>query len=104
MIQAHEPMIFQMPGGDTSKQVAVSFEQGNKIVSLSLNNSCGRMSELRRGSIQCMIRDNDGIAIPCMTVFNMKSNDMVMDATIENLSTAMNWLRRLNWGFDGQGK
>ncbi len=104
MIQAHEPMIFQLPGGDTSKQVAVSFEQGKKIVSLSLDNSCGRMSELRRGRIQCMIRDDDGIAMPCMTVFNMKSNDTEMDATIENLSMAMNWLRRLDWGFDAQGK
>ena len=54
MIQAHNPMIF----GD-SKQVAVSFENGDKIVSLSLDNSLGRMDTLRRGSILLMIGKDD---------------------------------------------
>ena len=54
MIQAHNPMII----GD-SKQVAVTFQSGAKILSLSLDNSLGRMETLRRGDVRLMIEGED---------------------------------------------
>ena len=55
MIQAHNPMII----GD-SKNVAVTFQSGPKIVSLALDNSAGRMETLRRGSILLMVENESG--------------------------------------------
>jgi len=89
MIQAHNPMIF----GD-SKQVAVSFENGDKIVSLSLDNSLGRMDTLRRGSILLMIGKDDVTT----QVFEEAEDGHVVWASLGNFEKAMNWLRRTRWG------
>jgi hypothetical protein len=90
MIQAHNPMII----GD-SKNVAVTFENGTKIVSLSLDNSLGRMETLRRGSILLMRGKEDVTA----QVFEEAADGHTVWASLGNFERAMNWLRLTQWGF-----
>ena len=90
MIQAHNPMII----GD-SKNVAVTFENGTKIVSLSLDNSLGRMETLRRGSILLMRGKEDVTA----QVFEEAADGHAVWASLGNFERAMNWLRQTQWGF-----
>ena len=107
MIQAHNPMIF----GD-SKQVAVTFQNGAKILSLSLDNSVGRMETLRRGDIRLMIQhaanpkmgiDEENVDVTS-EVFDEAADGHAVHASMGNFETAMNWLRRVDWGFDGLAK
>ena len=93
MIQAHEPMII----GD-AKNVAVTFENGAKILSLALDNSCGRMKSLRRGDIRLMRRNTDD-SVDDVTDDVFACGDSPVFASLENFEKAMNWLRRTNWGF-----
>ena len=89
MICAHNPMII----GD-SKNVAVTFQEGQKMVSLSLDNSCGRMEMLRRGSILLMIGKEDVTD----QVFGEAVGGKTVWASLDNFEKAMNWLRRTEWG------
>lgn len=97
MIQAHEPMII-----GESQQVAVTFENGNKIVSLSLDNSLGRMEKLRRSSILLMIDDETGNTDVTHQVFSEAEDGHTVWASLGNFEKAMNWLRRCSWGFVSQ--
>lgn len=95
MIQAFNPMIF----GD-SKQVAVTFQSGSKILSLSLDNSCGRMEQLRRGTILLMVEDETGNSDVTDQIFEEAADGHAVWASIGNFEIAMNWLRRVEWGMD----
>lgn len=95
MIQAHNPMII----GD-AKNIAVTFENGNKILSLSLDNSCGRMEKLSRGSILLMIEDATGNSDVTDQVFDAAADGHVVHANLGNFEIAMNWLNRCEWGMD----
>ena len=95
MIQAHNPT----PIGD-SKNVAVTFKSGSKILSLSLDNSCGRMEMLGRGSVLLMIEDETGNHDVTDQVFEEAADGHAVHASLGNFETAMNWLRRVEWGMD----
>ena len=95
MIQAHNPMII----GD-SKNVAVTFQSGNKILSLSLDNSLGRMETLGRGSILLMIENESGNHDVTDKVFEEAADGHVVWSSLGNFETAMNWLRRVEWGME----
>jgi len=95
MIQAHNPMII----GD-SKNVAVTFQSGPKIVSLALDNSAGRMETLRRGMILLMIEDETGNSDVTAQVFEEAEDGHAVHASLGNFDIAMNWLRRVEWGLD----
>jgi hypothetical protein len=95
MIQAHNPMII----GD-SKNVAVTFQSGTKIVSLSLDNSGGRMEMLRRGTILLMVEDETGNHDVTDQVFEEAAGGHAVWASMGNFEIAMNWLRRVEWGMD----
>ena len=90
MISAHDPMII-----GNSKTVAVSFQNGRKIVSLSLDNSLGRMESLARSSILLLVDNQDVTA----HVFEEHASGTTVRASLVNFERAMNWLRRTNWGF-----
>ena len=95
MIQAHNPMIF----GD-SKQVAVTFQSGSKILSLSLDNSGGLAETLRRGDVRLLIDDKTGTRDVTDQVFEEAADGHAVHASLGNFETAMNWLRRVEWGMD----
>jgi len=108
MIQAFEPVIFPgMPGsgnGDT-QSVCVTFENDRKIVSLSLDNSCGRMETLGRGDILLMVKTATKAGTPCNQdvtgqVFEEAAEGHAVHASLGNFRTAMLWLERAEWGFD----
>jgi hypothetical protein len=95
MIQAFNPMIF----GD-SKQVAVTFQNGSKILSLSLDNSGGRAETLRRGDVRLMIENKADTHDVTDQVFEEAADGHVVHASLGNFEIAMNWLRRVEWGMD----
>jgi len=90
MIQAHEPMII----GD-SKNISVTFHEGQKMISLALDNSAGRMTALRRGDIRLIDESGDVTS----KVFGGGEADIVR-ANLDNFETALRWLRRTDWGMD----
>mgnify|MGYP003977575483 FL=1 len=93
MIQAHNPMII----GD-AKNIAVTFQNGSRVVSLSLDNSGGRMETLRRGSILLMTEDEKGNSDVTSQVFDEAADGHAVWASLCNFEKAMNWLRRVEWG------
>ena len=95
MISAANPMIQPM-GNDVSKTVNVTFDNGRKCVSLSLDNSLGRMNSLRRGDIRLFIDKDDVTG----RVFRGGDKNNI-HASLENFETAMTWLRRTEWGMSG---
>jgi hypothetical protein len=90
MIQAHDPMII----GD-AKNIAVTFHEGQKMISLALDNSAGRMAELRRGDIR-LIDDSEDVT---SRVFG-GSEAAIVPASLDNFEKAMNWLRRCTRGLE----
>jgi len=101
MISAHPPLIYHhSSGGQPSMQVATQFTNGNKTVSLSCDNSVGRLKTLSRSDIRCFMMDPQTEEERDVTaeVLGAGLNDVVR-ADIENMSRAMNWLRQTPWGF-----
>jgi len=95
MIQAHNPMII-----GEAKNVAVTFQNGPKILSLALDNSGGRMETLRRGMILLMIEDETGNSDVTSQVFEEAADGHAVHASLDNFEIAMNWLKRCSWGMD----
>tara|TARA_R110000744_G_scaffold179279_1_gene298262 strand:- start:453 stop:752 length:300 start_codon:yes stop_codon:yes gene_type:complete len=96
MIQAHNPMII----GD-AKNVAVTFQNGQRVVSLALDNSAGRMKMLMRGDIRLLIEDESGCKDVTVLVFP-KADVQNIRADLSNFELAMNWLKRCTWGLEGR--
>lgn len=94
-IQAHDPMILPGVQGRQNTSVAVEFHNGDKLVSLALNNSGGRMEKLGRGDIRLFVGQED--VTP--KVFGEESAAHNVHASLDNFELAMAWLRRVNWGF-----
>ncbi len=90
MIQAHDPQII-----GECKNVAVTFHEGQKMISLALDNSAGRMTAMRRGDIRLLDDSGDVTS----KVFGGAEHDIVR-ASVENFEKAMCWLRRQAWGMD----
>ena len=95
MIQAHNPMII-----GESKNIAVTFQSGSKVVSLALDNSAGRLETLRRGDIRLLIEDESGCKDVTDQIFPKADVENVR-ASLDNFEIAMMWLRRAEWGMDG---
>ena len=96
MISAANPMEFNMDSDTVSRTVNVTFDNGKKCVSLSLDNSGGRMSTLKRGTIRLFVGPLDVTG----RVFN-GADRCDVHSTLENFEEAMKWLRRTEWGFSG---
>jgi hypothetical protein len=94
-IQASNPMIIQMGENQIAKSVAVEFRNGDKLVSLALDNSGGRMATLRRGDIRIFVGQEDVTTV----VFGKDAAERSVHATLHNIDLALAWLRRAPWGF-----
>jgi hypothetical protein len=83
-----------------SKHVNVVFDNGPKMVSLSLDNSCGRMTTMARSDIRLLFSDplEGGVLDVTSKVFGGNDSDIVR-GTIENMEKAMKWLQLARWGF-----
>ena len=86
-----------------SKHVNVVFDNGPKMLSLSLDNSGGRMNTIGRADIRLLFSDplEGGVQDVTSTVFGGGEHDVVR-GTIENMERAMKWLKMTRWGFVGR--
>jgi len=83
-----------------AKHVNVVFDNGPKMVSLSMDNSGGRMNTIGRADIRLLFTDplEGGVQDVTSTVFGGSEHDVVR-GTIENMERAMKWLQLARWGF-----
>jgi len=100
-IFGHPPMVVA-----DSHQMNVVFQNGEKMVSLSLDDSCGRMHMLGRGSIELHRRPKDGsLRVVTEEVFcavnDYNNSDQIWNS-LENFNRAMQWLNRSEFGFQAQ--
>ena len=77
----------------------VVFDNGPKMISLSVDNSGGRATTLCRADIRLLFTDplEGGVKDVTNSVFGGGEQDIVR-GTIENMDEAMKWLRRTSWG------
>ena len=96
-IFAHKPIVVF-----NGSSVCMCFENGGKTVSVAMDDSCGRMTELRRGTIELF---SSSVPVTIDVFRDMCHEEdpdgefLVVPATLENFDRAMRWLRRTNWGF-----
>ena len=83
-----------------AQHVNVVFDNGRKMVSLSLDNSGGNMTTCSRADIRLLVTDplEGGVEDVTSQVFGGEDASVVR-GTIENMDTAMKWLRMTTWGF-----
>ena len=86
-----------------AKHVDVVFDNGPKMVSLSVDNSAGRMTHMARADIRLLFSDplRGGVEDVTSTVFGGDDGEIVR-GSIENMDRALKWLRLSRWGFEGQ--
>ena len=86
-----------------AKHVNVVFDNGPKMVSLSVDNSAGRMTHLARADIRLLFSDplEGGVKDVTSMVFGGREHDIVR-GTISNMDRAMKWLQLARWGLEGQ--
>ena len=90
-IFAHEPMV--LPNGNS---INVCFQQGERIISLALDDSCKGSGLLFRGSIELHRKPDKGsddIELCTHEVFPEQGSIVVM-ATMENFKAAMEWVEK----------
>ena len=98
-IFAHPPIVVH-----NGSNVCVCFEHGERTVSLALDDSCGRMTKLGRGTIELLSNlHRDPVTIDVFRDLCHEDDPtgelLVVPATLENFERAMCWLRRTSWGF-----
>ena len=88
-----------------SKHANFVIHNGAKMLSVSVDNSGGRMALMARADIRCLfshavVGDGERERVEDVTsqVFGGGKSDIV-HGNADNMAKAMNWLRRTNWGF-----
>ena len=83
-----------------AKHVNVVFDNGPKMVSLSMDNSGGRMNAIARADIRLLFSEplKGGVEDVTSLVFGGGEADVV-PGTIQNMDKAMKWLQLARWGF-----
>ena len=91
-----------------SKQANFVIHNGAKKVSVSVDNSGGRMSHMSRADIRCLfsnttagIEGRPEVEDVTSHVFGGGSSDIVR-GTVQNMDRAMKWLQMARWGLEGQ--
>jgi len=82
-----------------AKQTNVVFDNGAKMISLSCDNSGGRLTTLSRSDLRLLFHNSLKGTVDDVTsdVFGGDSYDVV-PATLESMDKAMKWLRMTSWG------
>ena len=80
----------------------VVFDNGPKMISLSVDNAGGRANAMCRADIRLLFSCplDGGVEDVTSTIFGGDEADLV-SGTIENMDKAMKWLRRTDWGMRG---
>ena len=92
-------------GNGRSEHANFTIHNGPKMISVSVDNSGGRMSHMARADIRLLFSHataghTEGERVEDVTslVFGGGKSDIVR-GNADNMATAMNWLRRTTWGF-----
>lgn len=96
MIFANQPFSHVMSDGIRSSSVNVCFENGDKMLSLALDDSGGRMERLSRADIRLFAGKDDVTD----SVFKVDPVGGDVHASIENFERAMHWLNRVERGME----
>ena len=99
-IFGHPPMGHGVDG----TAINVVFQNGEKMLSLALDNSCGAMKLLGRGSIELHRKKEEDSPLLIVTeeVFGPGCRRELVHNTLENFNKAMSWLNRVEYGFEAQ--
>ena len=95
-------------GTGRSEHANFTIHNGAKMLSVSVDNSGGRMAHMARADIRCLFSSNtagieDREAVEDVTgkVFKVGDHDVVK-GDVTNMAKAMNWLQMARWGLEGQ--
>ena len=85
--------------GENAQHANVVFDNGPKMLSLSLDNSGGRLTTLSRSDIRLLIHNSLAETVDDVTndVFGGEQGSTVR-ADIDTMEQAMKWLQRTSWG------
>ena len=86
---------------DKKVHTNVVFDNGSKMISLSLDNGVGGgLSRQSRGDLRLLFTDplEGGVKDVTSTVF-LGANERQVPANVENMDRAMKWLQMSSWGF-----
>ncbi len=95
MIFAHPPMVVDMGDGTTASSVCTVFENENRLISISLDDSCGRRSVLSRSDLRLFVQASPDSASDDVTHLVFPDDDSShgsVIATKENFQKAWDWL------------
>jgi len=96
MIFAHQPMQVKMSDGTTAHSVSTVFKNGNKTISISFDDSCGRMSQLRRTDLRLFIEQGkeECREVTHLVFFTTITREALnnIEANLENFQKAWEWL------------
>ena len=83
-----------------SKHANFVIHNGSKMISVSVDNSGGRMTSMARADIRLLFTDplEGGVEDVTSTVFGGGESDIV-HGTVRNMDRAMKWLQMARWGF-----
>lgn len=88
-----------------SKHANFVIHNGPKMISVSVDNSGGKMSHMARADIRCLFShatlgrgDRPRVEDVTSQIFGGDKSDIVR-GNVENMAKAMNWLSRTRWGF-----
>ena len=86
--------------GGGSKHANFVIHNGSKMISVSVDNSGGRMQSMARADIRLLFTDpiEGGVEDVTSTVFGGSESDVVR-GTLDNMDRAMKWLQLARWGF-----
>ena len=91
-----------------SKHANFVIHNGAKMISVSVVNSCGRMTHMARADIRLLFSNNTAnikgkplVEDVTNQVFGGGDSDIVR-GTVDNMDKAMKWLRMARWGLEGQ--
>ena len=85
--------------GENAQHANVVFDNGPKMLSLSLDNSGGRLTTLSRSDIRLLVHNSLAETVDDVTndVFGGEQGSTVR-ADIDTMEQAMKWLQRTDWG------
>mgnify|MGYP001470155199 FL=1 len=85
-----------------SKQANFVIHNGPKMLSVSVDNSGGRMHSMARADIRLLFSDPmiDGSCEDVTSEVFGGGDNTIVRGTIENMERAMKWLRMTRWGFN----
>jgi len=95
-------------GNGRSEHASFTIHNGPKMISVSVDNSGGRMSHMARADIRCLFShatagraEGERIEDVTSQVFG-SGESYIVRGNVETMAKAMNWLQMARWGLEGQ--